>query len=241
MDISFRSKVTEDLTTLYLRLNGYFTTGLILHAPGWGKLDTEIDCLAVRFPLSAQPERGIGADRFLEPSIMQIDLLFCEVKCRDEKLQFNKAIRKDLDRFVRALRWSGIFSKQEIERFAPKVLAAFTPKPAATGKIPVVSVNRRVRIRGLISSPERNSGNRRNTDPWYLGGDKIFDYAWRCFCPTAPRPTCSTRYDFTRWGHLEPIVRYFKMRGPRGAGTIKDLYRYLLNRHSRQILWNEDV
>ncbi len=38
-----KSNFYEILTMLYLRLNGYFTTGLILHSPEWGQAETEID------------------------------------------------------------------------------------------------------------------------------------------------------------------------------------------------------
>ena len=222
-----RSRITEDLTTLYLRLNGYFTTGFMLHSPEWTKLHAEIDCLAVRFPHSSETERGIGPDPALETSSSHIDLLVCEVKCKGEALQFNKPIRKDADRFARVLRWSGLFSPEQVGDLAKRLLDALTPKPIAEWSIPLVPVDERIQIRGVVSSPERLIANRRRTDPWYLGGDQIMDYAWRCLCPEAPRPTSSTSYDYTRWGYLEPIVRYFKARKSNGPGKINDLYSYL--------------
>lgn len=45
-----KPEIHEALVVLYLRLNGYFTTGLVVQAPEWGQNRTEIDCLAVRHP-----------------------------------------------------------------------------------------------------------------------------------------------------------------------------------------------
>lgn len=37
-----KPEVNESLVALYLRLNGYFTTGLIVHAREWGQSRAEI-------------------------------------------------------------------------------------------------------------------------------------------------------------------------------------------------------
>lgn len=43
-----QSDIDEALVTLYLRLNGYFTSGLVVHSPIHGQATTEVDCLAIR-------------------------------------------------------------------------------------------------------------------------------------------------------------------------------------------------
>lgn len=57
--------VPEALTTLYLRLNGCFTTGLVLHSEQWGEARGDIDCLAVWHPGHDQSEREVEPDPFL--------------------------------------------------------------------------------------------------------------------------------------------------------------------------------
>ncbi|MBL4805719.1 MAG: hypothetical protein JKY31_00330 [Rhodobacteraceae bacterium] len=75
-----KDKVYEALTALYLRLNGYFTTGLVIHSAERGQNAGEIDCLAVRFPSHHQSLRSIKESDFLDVSDKMIDLIICEVK-----------------------------------------------------------------------------------------------------------------------------------------------------------------
>lgn len=229
-----KSRVAEDLATLYLRLNGYFTTGFILHSPGHGEIHTEIDCIGVRFPHSKEKEREIGPDPFLQPSPSRIDVVLCEVKLREQKLQFNEALRREKERFERVLRWIGLFTEPQVRELAPQVMAALTPSNVTCSTAPEVIVGRKARIRGLVFSPERNSSRRRFNQPFFVGGDAMFEYISKCLCPAAPRPNCATVYDFTRWGHLEPAVRYFKQREADSPGTIKDLFDFVLEKALRQ-------
>jgi hypothetical protein len=46
------------VTTLYLRLNGFFTSGLVLHSEVWGQDNGDVDCPAVWHPLPLSPERA---------------------------------------------------------------------------------------------------------------------------------------------------------------------------------------
>jgi hypothetical protein len=61
------------LAKLYLRLCGYFTTGLILHSARRGQNKGEIDCLAVRHPWHDQAARMLDLPRFLDIRDGQID------------------------------------------------------------------------------------------------------------------------------------------------------------------------
>lgn len=70
-----KPEVNEALATLYLRLNGYFTTGLILHSPDWGENRTELDCVAIRHPNHSQPERGVESSAFLDSTRRRLGLL----------------------------------------------------------------------------------------------------------------------------------------------------------------------
>jgi len=63
-----RTRTQENLLALYLRLNGFFLSGFIVHSDVPGANITEVDALAVRFPYNAEPEREIGPDPLLELS-----------------------------------------------------------------------------------------------------------------------------------------------------------------------------
>lgn len=97
----------EVLPMLYLRLNGFFATGLILHSAKRGLDRGDVDCLAVRHPYHDQSERGVETDPFLAVG-PQTEILICEVKSSPESLSFNKPLRTDPSVSRDALRWAGL-------------------------------------------------------------------------------------------------------------------------------------
>lgn len=222
-----RSDVQQNLLNLYLRLSGFFVTGFIVHSPDPGKSRTEIDALAIRLPFNNEPEREILPSPYLDISSDFTDLLICEVKSRGQSLQFNPALRNSIPAIESVLRWAGLFNEDEVLDLAPKLQAQLQPPQFPRQDIPTVQGPRNTRIRGIICSPERL--NRQNNQTWFINGTEILNYLWRCFCPSVPRATCSTRYDFVLWGEsYERIVRYFKSRSQnQGAGVIGDLYKHL--------------
>lgn len=224
-DTKWKSRVQENLLSLYLRLNGYFITGFIMHSAKRGQNLTEIDLLAVRFPYNTEPERQVGTDISLETSNDAIDLAICEVKSRGQQLQFNRTLLASPDRIAGVLRWAGVYQEQEIVELAPQVLKALSTDNQFSAEIPCIVGPRQTRIRGLLCCPELNS--RRNNQPRFLTGATILGFISRCLCPTEQRSTCATRYDFSLWGPYEDIVRYIKSTDPEDFGTINDLYAYL--------------
>lgn len=59
-----KSDIQETLVLLYLRLNGYFGTGFIVHAPQRNK--TEMDVLAIRLPsASGRTSNAFARSSFL--------------------------------------------------------------------------------------------------------------------------------------------------------------------------------
>lgn len=75
-----KSTIQEQLATLYLRLNGYFTTGYIIHS-GEKKIEGELDILAVRFPLHKQDDTEHNSSEYLELA-ENIDIIIAEVKSK---------------------------------------------------------------------------------------------------------------------------------------------------------------
>jgi len=220
-----KPKINEALCTLYLRLNGYFTTGLIVHSPEWGNNYTEIDCLAVHHPNHIQPDRRIGPSPFLALIDDRIDLLICEVKSKPCEVAFNERLWSDPVVVERVLQWAGIFSNIEIPQVVEQLRpilqeglnATYTPNGVLTA---------RIRIRGLLCCPPATRADLPNG--WCLFGSEILYYANECFNPTIRRDTCSTRYNFDLWGScLAPIVDYFKHLDSEVAPSLENLYKHL--------------
>lgn len=204
-----KSDIHEALAALYLRLNGYFTTGLILHSPEWGQTQTDIDCLAIRHLYHSQPERDLGTAKFLDDDAEMTDLILCEVKSDPNQLCFNRPIRTDPEALRAMLRWVGIFNDREMEsvvrRLQPLLQQDVVAETARAGVL-----EGGFRVRALLCCPTLfDTIDHR----WCLTGDEIFDYAGRCFHPVEPRAFSSTRYNFQQWGYpFTPIVQWFKER-----------------------------
>jgi hypothetical protein len=224
-----RSRLQENLLSLYLRLNGYFVTGFIAHSPEWGKNRAEIDALAIRHPLNSEPERVIKPSPYLEVSTEFVDLLLCEVKSKGQQLQFNNTVRELPDALISVIRWSGLFYEQEILKLVDELIPLLQPSDIAKQEIPCVIGPRGTRIRAIICSPER--WQKRNNQPWFIHGSEIFNFLHNCFCPEEPRNSCSTQYDFESWGEVyEPIVKYIKSKKDVSAikaSMVNELYQYL--------------
>lgn len=219
-----RSEVHEALVVLYLRLNGYFTTGLVVHAPEWGHNRTEIDCLAIRHSHHAQPEREIAGSQFLALREGDVDLLICEVKSCAAELSFNERL-KDQGVLESVLKWASIFSEKDETGVADQVRSLLrcgvSVEEAREGVLEAG-----VRVRGLLCCPPC-----RETEVagiWCLLGSEILSFAVDCLSPPERRMGCSTRYNFRLWGSwLAPIVEYIKGAGRQGDVTLDGLYGYL--------------
>lgn len=219
------AQAQEALVTLYLRLNGYFTSGFIVHAPAIGTNQTEIDVLAVRFPFSAEPTRGVAEAPELDGWNEGIDFIIGEVKSHGEQLRFNHALRNSRDAVSAILQWWGYFSDQERDPLVDRVQEILAPRPGVQ-TAPTVIGPRNARVRALLFSPETKM--RRKNQAWFIPGPPIFSFVWQCLRPIERRPTCATTYDFGAWGReLEPIVRYFKDKARNEAGDFASLWSYL--------------
>src|ERR1700722_1957421 len=109
-----KSAIQEMLVSLYLRLNGYFVTGFIVHADRGVR--TEIDVLAVRFPRHKEPEREVPPSSYLEIPTANIDFLVGEVKGTSGNANFNIRFRENPHAVRAVLHRFGAFSDAEIDR-----------------------------------------------------------------------------------------------------------------------------
>lgn len=231
-----QSDIDEALVALYLRLNGYFTSGFIVHSPILGQSTTEVDCLAIRLPHHAEPDRMIGDDPFLDTRQEITDLLICEVKSDPNLLAFNKPVKTDVGALTSILNWAGTFDAAKAAEVAGKLAAMFDEKlPLDVARRGLTDGN--VRIRALLCCPPMTE---QGDDMWCLTGSTILGYAEACFRPEASRPSCSVRYNFQQWGFpMKQIVTWLKDKKRKGLPTWPACMRNLNgNDPSQEILAN---
>ena len=221
-----KSDLQELLATLYLRLNGYFTSGFIAHAPDNNL--TEVDILAVRFPHNSEPEREIEPSPWLQIPPNRTDILLCEVKGENAHIQFNRALRNNSDSIAKIIRWIGLFQDNEVNKVAGRIQTILVTQPVQTPNFfrgddfPEKSAS----IRGVLFAPDE--GMPEPNQPRFIPGEEILQFIWSCLCPDHERPFCDVRYDFGLWGGFQDIVKYFKDRKANGMtqGSMQDLYNH---------------
>jgi hypothetical protein len=216
-----KSRVQEALVTLYLRLNGYFTSGFIVHSPEHGANEAELDVLAIRLPHNSEAEREVGGAPELDRWDGGIDFIIGEVKSRGQQIQFNKSLRDSPDAIPKLLRWWGHLTADEVDGIVDSIRKILEPLPGAANA-PTVPCPRDARVRAILFSPEANS--RRANQAWFIPGALMMRYVWQCLRASQPRSRCSTVYDIGLWGsNLEPIVAFFKDKKRDSVGTFRDL------------------
>jgi hypothetical protein len=219
-----KSDVNEILAQLYFRLNGYFTTGLILHSPEWGQARTEIDCLAIRHRYHCQPERRVEGSDFLGVHNGETDIILCEVKSDKNSLRFNQPIKNDIEALRATLRWTGIFTEANVCSVADRLMPLLQDDTHLDAMRTGV-IEESIRVRPLLCCP---SCSEAAIDKWCLLGSDIFDFANQCFNPEERRDTCSTRYNFQQWGYpFSSVVTYFKNRCEAETINIDELYQHI--------------
>ncbi len=210
-----KSTIQEQLATLYLRLNGYFTTGYIIHSDE-KKIEGELDILAVRFPLHKQDDTEHNSSEFLEIS-SNIDIIIAEVKSKGQQLQFNNCLKQQvtLEPLQKLLKWTGILTEDKIDDIAIELNALVQPiensQLQSFRSTKIIETNfGYATIRPILFSPEKLNIN--NADK-FINWTEINDFIWLCLCPADRREKCGTRYDFTAWGQgFNEIVKAYKDR-----------------------------
>jgi hypothetical protein len=222
-----RSALQEKLVALYLRLNGYMTTGLILHSPNDYEVEGEIDIIGARFRSHSQPDRVIGCSDILEiPTDSEIDIVVGEVKGRKEQLQFNESLRLYPDRLEKLFKWIGIINANNMKSVVNEFIEIVTPREIQSSKsFPVIPKNN-FTIRPILFAPDRPQP--RNNQIKYIQGEELINYCWKCFRPEYRRKTCETDYKaVNNWGEqFERLVGYFKDKDKKEPGNVAELYQH---------------
>jgi hypothetical protein len=220
-----KSSIQESLVALYLRLNGYFVSGFIVHADYRNM--TEMDVLAVRFPYYKEPEREIQDHAVLAAPRDAVDCLVGEVKGGNRDVNFNPRFRENPQAIRTVLNRFGAFSDEEIGRFCYEAQSMLAPDNVRrSGGFPTLKTDDgRAQVRFALFAPEQVRGDR-ETRP-YIFGNELMAFAWACFRPEQKRPLCDVRYNYELWGpQFTTLVRFFKERSRTEPGTVEDLYRW---------------
>ena len=224
-----RSDVQETLVSLYLRLNGYFVSGFIVHAPH--RTRTEMDALAVRFPNHQEPEREVQSCEHLAIPANHIDFIVGEVKGGGSAVNFNSRFRENPAAIRTVLRRFGAFNETEITDVVSRVSDVLVP--ANLKRAPAFpELNLAVfqsdcgvaKLRFVPFAPEQSRPDA-HARP-YVFGDDMMTFVWRCFRPEQQRPMCDDHYNYELWGpQFTSMVDYFKQPTRHTAGTVADLYQ----------------
>jgi hypothetical protein len=224
-----KSDVQETLVSLYLRLNGYFVSGFIVHAAKGAT--TEMDVLAVRFPSYQEPEREVQCcERLVIPS-NELDFIVGEVKGGQAAVNFNARFRENPGAIKTVLRRFGAFDEPEIYSVmagVPRLL-----EPANVARAPafpeldvVLSTQLGSRVAKLRFVPfateqERPEAHARP----YLFANDLLEFVWLCFRPEQQRPLCDDHYNYELWGpQFVQMVQSFKDTNRTTPPTLADLY-----------------
>lgn len=212
----------EALVALYLRLNGYFTTGLILHTERSARNNRgQVDWLALRAPFHDQEARGVPASEFLNLREGLGDILICEVK--SSVRPFNRSLQ-DPASIADVLRWAGTFPESDIDELVRSLTPLLDDDAASEARSAGV-VKGNFRVRPLLCYPSRK---RADVDGWVLCEDEVMQFLDRCLNPRYAPVACGRRYGYELWGEaFEPIVRWFKRRKDRDPLTVTELFRNL--------------
>lgn len=159
-----KSDVQETLVQLYLRLNGYFASGYIVHAAHG--VTTELDVLAVRFPRHEEPERAILCSTHLGIPTEQIDFVVGEVKGGANPVNFNARFRNNSAAVRSVLQRFGAFTCGEIDRAVAAVPGLLDPtKLRRAGTFPEMELallgdttSRRAALRFIPFATEQTRG-----------------------------------------------------------------------------------
>lgn len=224
------SDLQEELVKLFLRLNGYFTTGLILHSKVYGQNLTEIDVIGIRLPYHKQQDRVVPSCEYLQMPNNTIDIILGEVKGGFEQNQFNSSLRKDRSAVEKMVYWIGAFNEEEIDAVVDKIVYLIQPSPINTPKdfktLNIKASCGNFSLRPIVFAPDAGVPKRNQTR--FVYGQLIVDYIWECFRPERMRDECSTVYNYEMWGSsIYPIVEYFKDRSRTSRGTVSELYAHL--------------
>lgn len=218
-----KSDIQETLVSLYLRLNGYFVSGFIVHASRGAA--TEVDIIAVRFRNHREPQREVPCCPYLRIPPDCTDFIIGEVKGGRHNINFNSRFRTDQSAIRAVLERIGAFASGEIERLSREVPRVLEPEKVRNSKsFPSFAVcDGAAQLRFILFAPDQL--RKEDDDRPYVFGSDLLAYARDCFRPKQQRVLCDVHYNYDLWGpQFTEIVRYFKDPSQSFHGGMRELY-----------------
>ena len=221
-----RSELQEILCMLYLRLNGYLTTSLIVHSSIKNKNLTQVDIIGVRFPFHKQQERNVNSSPYLKIPENTIDIVICEVKGSSAGIQFNDPLKSNEQALELIFKWIGAITPKNYLDIKHKLKNLFSSNNIDHDNFPEVITqlgSSNVSIRAILFAPDRQAV--RPNQRYFVHGREIMAYIHQCV-HGPDREYCSTHYDFDLWGpYYKDIIRWFKTR--QDCKTFSELEVYV--------------
>lgn len=225
-----KNELEESLIALYLRLNGYFTSGFIIHSSHKGDIKSEVDIVATRFPLNREPKRGVKPCPSLSVPENLIDFIIGEVKNREAEPNFNDSLH-DVSNIEYQLRWIGAFTDNEIAIIAKQLLAQLETKKDGfpTVQWPQPEKDKPISAKYQIRMILFDLYPAHKNDARCISGNAAITHIWNCLRTDSKHLECNRRYNYEAWGPIySPIVKYFKNKKRKEhLGNVDELIQWI--------------
>lgn len=203
----------EQLASLYLRLNGFVSSNLIIHSDKKGSNKSELDHVAFRMPLHRQPDRNQPTSSYLELPDDRIQIIIGDSKStkHPSDVLFNKGLSDDDESIEKLLEWIGIFDIIDED-----LVHAIREKLSQRIGDDIDGYNRynhetefgRFQLTFLFFCPYLEAPESGQLK--YIHGQEMLDYCWACLNKANKPSTCARTYSLTNWNDLTRYVEYFK-------------------------------
>ncbi len=221
MDKEFDS-VLEELSRLYLRLNGFIVQNLIIHSDKNGQSCGELDIIGIRLPYHSQNDRKVGTSPILEVSKDKIQMIIgdCKNYKKRNDIKFSP-IRKNRECIEKLINWIGLQDKYDnsfLEKFESYLNIHRNRNFVGFPTIELETSYARFNIKFVFFCP--------SLEEWdgckfkYIHGQEMFDFIFKCLNKIDKIEDCSRTYNYNNWNNYQWIIRYFKDRTT--AGTLYD-------------------
>lgn len=206
-------KYCEVLTRLYLRLNGYLVSNLIIHSAKHGNNSSEIDIIGIRMPFHMQEDRQVLKEDELECSNQRIEILIADVKNVNNKnrLRFNDGLRNNRESIKKLVNWIGCF--QSVDDVLIDEFEKYLNLHRVKNWEGFATFNKNLdhglfQFKFTFFCPSLNEWDGAGFK--YVNGNQMVSFIWECLNKNKLITSCSRCYNLHNWNEFEPLVQYFK-------------------------------
>lgn len=203
----------EKLASLYLRLNGFVSSNLIIHSDQHGNEKSELDYVAFRMPQHNQSDRNEPTSPFLDLPTDRVQIFLGDSKSTTDpnKVRFNDGLRKDRDSIKKLIEWIGIFDKIDeglIDKFEHLLAQKISNEIDGFSRLDFDMDFGKFQITFLFFCPLLKEPSKNQLK--YIYGEEMLNYCFRCLNEVYEPEECNRTYGLKHWGELRPYVTYFK-------------------------------